>query len=68
MTWQEYVFREEILALLIPIVAIVVGGVIAIVHRVISHSERMAMIERGIHPDYPPETDEIVEEDNEEEP
>ena len=38
---------------LIPIVAIIVGGVIAIVAMVLSHQERLAKIERGIDPDAP---------------
>jgi hypothetical protein len=37
--------------LLIPIVAIIVGGAIAIVAMVHSHQERIAKIERGIDPD-----------------
>jgi hypothetical protein len=37
--------------LLIPIVAILVGGAIAIVAMVHSHQERIAKIERGINPD-----------------
>ena len=37
--------------LLIPICAILVGGVIAIVAMVIRHNERIAKIERGIDPD-----------------
>jgi len=36
---------------LIPIVAIIVGGAIAIVAMVHSHNERIAKIERGIDPD-----------------
>jgi len=39
--------------LLIPIVAIVVGGVIAILAMVQHHHERLAKIERGINPDAP---------------
>jgi hypothetical protein len=38
---------------LIPILAIVVGGVIAIVGMVHKHQERLAKIERGIDPDGP---------------
>jgi hypothetical protein len=38
---------------LIPIVAIIVGGAIAIVAMVHSHQERLAKIERGIDPDAP---------------
>jgi hypothetical protein len=37
--------------LLIPIVAVIVGGAIAIVAMVHSHNERIAKIERGIDPD-----------------
>jgi hypothetical protein len=38
---------------LIPIVAIVVGGVIALVAMFHRHQERLAKIERGINPDGP---------------
>jgi hypothetical protein len=38
---------------LIPIVAIIVGGAIAIVAMVHKHHERIAMIERGMDPDPP---------------
>jgi len=38
---------------LIPIVAILVGGVIAILGMVHKHQERIAKIERGINPDGP---------------
>ena len=38
----------------VPVVAIVVGGVIAIVVLVLKHQERIAKIERGIDPDAPP--------------
>jgi len=36
---------------LIPIVAIIVGGVIAIVAMMHAHEERLAKIQRGIDPD-----------------
>ena len=36
---------------LVPIVAIVVWGVIELVKMLLTHQERLAMIERGIHPD-----------------
>ena len=38
---------------LIPIVAILVGGAIAIIAMVHRHQERIAKIERGIDPDRP---------------
>jgi len=45
---------ESILSLgglLVPIVAIIVGGAIAIVTLILKHQERIAKIERGIDPD-----------------
>ncbi len=39
--------------LLVPIVAILVGGVIAVVAMIQKHQERIAKIERGIDPDGP---------------
>jgi hypothetical protein len=36
---------------LIPIIAIIVGGAIAIIAMVHAHQERLAKIERGIDPD-----------------
>jgi hypothetical protein len=38
---------------LIPIVAVIVGGVIAVVAMTHAHQERLAKIERGIDPDAP---------------
>jgi len=35
---------------LIPITALIVGGVIVVVKMITSHQERIAMIERGIAP------------------
>ncbi|MEW6743845.1 MAG: hypothetical protein AB1486_13905 [Planctomycetota bacterium] len=42
--------NPAILALFIPIVAVIVGGLVAVVHTTLRHRERMAMIERGMHP------------------
>jgi hypothetical protein len=39
--------------LLVPIVAIIIGGVIGVVKMMHAHNERMAKIERGIDPDGP---------------
>ena len=38
-------------AFAVPVAAIIVGGVIAVVAMVHSHQERMAKIERGMDPD-----------------
>ena len=40
--------------LLVPIVAIIVGGAISITVLVLKHHERIAKIERGIDPDAGP--------------
>jgi hypothetical protein len=37
--------------LLVPIVAIIVGGAIAVTTMILRHQERIAKIERGIDPD-----------------
>jgi hypothetical protein len=50
--------RPELFVLLIPIVAIIAGATIKIVKMVHVHNERIAMIQHGIHPDYPPEGNE----------
>jgi hypothetical protein len=39
------------LSLLIPIVAIIMGGAFAITKAVAHHRERLAMIEKGLNPD-----------------
>jgi len=43
--------------MLIPIVAIALGMGGAILRAYFRHRERMAMIEMGIHPDFPPLSD-----------
>ena len=43
----------EIRAYLVPVVAIIVGGAIAIAAMLMKHQERIAKIERGIDPDAP---------------
>ena len=48
---MEYILRLG--PLLIPIVAIIVGGVIAVVVLILHHNERIAKIEHGIDPDAP---------------
>jgi hypothetical protein len=41
--------------LLVPIIALLVGGAIAITTMILRHQERIAKIERGIDPDAPPQ-------------
>jgi hypothetical protein len=40
--------------LLVPIVALLVGGAIAITAMILKHQERIAKVERGLDPDAPP--------------
>jgi len=47
---------ESILSLgglLVPIVAIIVGGAVAVTTMILRHQERIAKIERGMDPDAP---------------
>ncbi len=57
MDLLDRLLRPEILGVMIPIVAILTGGAIAISARLTRHRERLAMIERGMHPDRPEEAD-----------
>ena len=60
--WLKVLTEPEIMVFAIPIIAILVGGILGITYLVMSHRERMAMIQHGIHPDYPPEEEEEEEE------
>ncbi len=51
--WPSYFARPDILIFAIPIIAILVGGIVGLTKTLIRHRERMAMIERGMHPDHP---------------
>ena len=51
---MERILQPEILGVMIPILAIVVGGAVFLSRAWITHRERMAMIAIGLHPDYPP--------------
>lgn len=53
-----WILRPEILIFLIPIVGILAGTTIKIIKMIHTHNERIAMIQQGIHPDYPPENEE----------
>ena len=55
-----------IVALMIPIVGIIVGGLVSIVKMIIVHRERMAMLQHGILPEQKPE-DAYVDEDEDKE-
>ena len=59
MSWLRLFSKPDTLALMIPIVAIIVGGIVggivAIAKLLIRHRERMTLIEHGIHPDYRPD-------------
>jgi hypothetical protein len=53
--YVEFLRRPETLVFAIPILAILLGGITALSKQWIRHRERMAMIERGMHPDFPDE-------------
>jgi hypothetical protein len=52
--WLEFFSNDHSLALMIPIAFILVYGIVAITRTLLRHRERMAMIERGMNPHYPP--------------
>lgn len=53
MYWTEILDNPVALGCLVGIIAIITGGITSIVRMYIKHQERMAMIERGMHPDHP---------------
>jgi hypothetical protein len=57
----QMLLNPAVLALLIPITAILTVGAITLVRLWARHQERMAMIEAGMHPDEPllPDPDEL---------
>ena len=54
INWDR-LFQPDLIWAVIPIVAILVWGIVTIVDKVHTHRERQAMIEQGIHPDFPPD-------------
>ena len=56
LDWSK-ILDEDVIVFLVPIVAIIMGGIVAITVLWHRHRERLAMIERGMHPDQPPEAD-----------
>jgi hypothetical protein len=56
--WTRIFDHPEIIGVMLPVVGVIAFAIIIILKSLIRHRERMAMIERGIHPDCPPE-DEI---------
>lgn len=48
------ILRPEVLPFCVGVVAIVMGGVVAVVKLILRHRERMAKIEMGMDPDAPP--------------
>jgi len=49
--WYHYILRPEILWAVIAIVGILAWAVVSVVRLQHRHRERLAMIERGMHPD-----------------
>jgi len=57
--WGAVLFNPVFLVFLIPILAILMGGITTIVKQVIKHRERMAMIHQGMNPDWPGPNDPV---------
>ncbi len=60
--WLRLLTNPDTLVLIVPVLGIVVFGILAIAKMGIRHRERMAMIERGMHPDRPQESKEPQQE------
>ncbi|NQU25018.1 MAG: hypothetical protein HQ567_27345 [Candidatus Nealsonbacteria bacterium] len=61
MSWNE-LLKPETIVFVTGGLAIVIFGSVAIIKAMARHRERMAMIERGMHPDHPPD-EEFAEHD-----
>jgi hypothetical protein len=61
-TLITYLDSSGAFLLFIPIAGILVGGIIAVTKLLIRHRERMAMIDRGMYPDNPPQQGESADE------
>lgn len=51
MSWEAFFLNPAVVWVIIPVAAIVLGGVSEIYKMYCRHQERIAMIENGIHPD-----------------
>jgi hypothetical protein len=60
---SRLVDNPDFLYVLLSALAIIAGAIVFvfIIKLGISHRERMAMIKRGIHPDYPPAIEEEIQ-------
>lgn len=56
MSWQAFFLNPALVWILIPLTAMLLGGIGEIYKRYCEHQERIAMIENGIHPDAPEST------------
>jgi hypothetical protein len=50
---SQGMFTSSVAPFVVAMVGIVMGCGLGVVYALIRHRERMAMIERGIHPDHP---------------
>ena len=51
MEWREFFLNPAVVWILVPVAAILIGGIQALVKMYFTHQERISMIEQGIHPD-----------------
>ena len=48
--WSRFFLNPAVVWVTIPVAAILIGGIQALVKMYFSHQERIAMIEQGMHP------------------
>jgi hypothetical protein len=53
--WTRILDKPQMIGVMVPMVSILAFAIIILIKMLIRHRERMAMIERGLHPDYPPD-------------
>lgn len=51
MHWEAFFLNPAVVWVLIPVSAILIGGISGIYSQYCKHVERISMIENGIHPD-----------------
>ena len=51
MRWELFFLNPAVVWVLIPVTAILVGGIQQLVKMICRHRERIAMIEQGMNPD-----------------
>jgi hypothetical protein len=55
--WPSFLNNPDCIVFVVPITFILIYGIMGMAKLCLRHRERMTMIERGMHPDHPPDPD-----------